>query len=414
MMSALGAVSAKGRPLEEPRLDHNFAGIKNLNNYTGYTYDYVLDLYFAQNRFYNPDTRQFITQDPIKDGMNWYVYCDANPLTRVDWLGLKPVSIRSYVESRGGEVSRLYYDDFFNAVSVTFILNNRAISVTMSGENSHELTVKNVGDSLFAHDYDLQNFFYHGNTGTNTATVNNKPTTGGTTIWIPSQMNINGETEQEKYLSGRLSNFAKVPWDQDKMNSLWETCEEMYRQYGIQVDPRFLLAIIIQEGTGSFNTSSTNRAADGQHGVETNFILDLMKANNLIFGKFLGYIYYGEEFNNAVQANFDLCDSDAGSIFGYANWGTPIIDFNNNSVRVGVYAGHSEWWKGVKSIYERLTYSGAANDYSEYLRNVERQAVEVIVGGSLPSYNFVAEKNGQNHLGVANGTWTIVAQKGDY
>ena len=139
----------------------------------------MFDLYFAQNRFYNPDTRQFITQDPIKDGMNWYVYCDANPLVRVDWLGLKPVSIRSYVESRGGEVSRLYYDDFFNAVSVTFILNNRAISVTMSGENSHELAVKNVGDSLFAHDYDLQNFFYHGNTGTNTATVNNKPTIGG-------------------------------------------------------------------------------------------------------------------------------------------------------------------------------------------------------------------------------------------
>jgi len=87
MMSTLCAASANGKPLEEPRLDHNFAGIKNLNNYTGYTYDYVLDLYFAQNRFYNADTRQFIAQDPIKDGMNWYVYCEANPLVNVDWLG---------------------------------------------------------------------------------------------------------------------------------------------------------------------------------------------------------------------------------------------------------------------------------------------------------------------------------------
>jgi|GEM_PF-5639891 len=51
----------------------------------------------------------------------------------------------------------------------------------MSGKNSHDLVVKNVGDSLFAHDYALQNFFYQGNTGTNTATVNNKPTTGGST-----------------------------------------------------------------------------------------------------------------------------------------------------------------------------------------------------------------------------------------
>jgi len=50
----------------------------------------VLDLYFAQKRFYNPNTRQFITQDPIKDGMNWYVYCEANPLVSVDWLGLAP------------------------------------------------------------------------------------------------------------------------------------------------------------------------------------------------------------------------------------------------------------------------------------------------------------------------------------
>ena len=92
MMSALGAASAKGKPLEEPRLDHNFAGIKNLNNYTGYTYDYVLDIYFAQNRFYNPDTRQFIIQDPIKDGMNWYVYCEANPLVNVDLRGLAGTS----------------------------------------------------------------------------------------------------------------------------------------------------------------------------------------------------------------------------------------------------------------------------------------------------------------------------------
>jgi len=77
-----------GKPLTEPRLDHNFAGIKNINNYTGYTYDYILDIYFAQNRFYNSDTRQFIQQDPIKDGMNFYQYVEGNPLTRVDWWGL--------------------------------------------------------------------------------------------------------------------------------------------------------------------------------------------------------------------------------------------------------------------------------------------------------------------------------------
>ena len=77
-----------GKPLTEPRLDHNFSGIKNINNYTGYTYDYILEIYFAQNRFYNPDTRQFTQQDPIKDGMNFYQYVGGNPLVFVDWFGL--------------------------------------------------------------------------------------------------------------------------------------------------------------------------------------------------------------------------------------------------------------------------------------------------------------------------------------
>ena len=114
MVPALGVASAKGRPLGEPRLDHNFAGIKNLNNYTGYTYDYVLDLYFAQNRFYNADTRQFITQDPIKDGMNWYVYCDANPLVNVDWLGLyyivQRVKFIPYSQGSGNGYLQVYDD----------------------------------------------------------------------------------------------------------------------------------------------------------------------------------------------------------------------------------------------------------------------------------------------------------------
>ena len=100
-----------GRALEEPRLDHNFAGIKNLNNYTGYTYDYVLDLYFAQNRFYNADTRQFITQDPIKDGMNWYVYCEANPLVNVDWWGYWTFAV-------GGEVNVAFMGRFAGGIQV--------------------------------------------------------------------------------------------------------------------------------------------------------------------------------------------------------------------------------------------------------------------------------------------------------
>ena len=117
-----------------------------------------------------------------------------------------------------------------------------------------------------------------------------------------------------------------IPWTQEKVDELWDACIEIEEIYGIQIDPRFLLAIIIQEGTGSFNTSSTNLAADGQNGVETNFSLDLMKANSLIFGKILGYAYYGEEFREVAGENSDKLSSGAGDVFDYINWNTPIID----------------------------------------------------------------------------------------
>ncbi|MDX2065147.1 MAG: RHS repeat-associated core domain-containing protein [Fimbriimonadaceae bacterium] len=40
------------------------------------------------HRYYDPSTGRFLTRDPIKDGRNWYTYCENNPLTAVDPLGL--------------------------------------------------------------------------------------------------------------------------------------------------------------------------------------------------------------------------------------------------------------------------------------------------------------------------------------
>jgi uncharacterized protein RhaS with RHS repeats len=35
-------------------------------------------------RFYDPEVGRFITVDPGKDGLNWYAYCNNNPLRYVD------------------------------------------------------------------------------------------------------------------------------------------------------------------------------------------------------------------------------------------------------------------------------------------------------------------------------------------
>ena len=76
-----------GKPLTETYTDTNFSGLDNANNFTGYTWDEVLGLYFAQNRFYDAENHRFTQEDPIKDGENWYRYCGNEPLSHIDWNG---------------------------------------------------------------------------------------------------------------------------------------------------------------------------------------------------------------------------------------------------------------------------------------------------------------------------------------
>jgi len=94
---------------EKPRspvdFDMNMAGVDNAVSFTSYTYDVVLDLYFAQARFYDANSRRFTQVDPIKDGINWYAYCGNNPIVFVDPSGLTEVGLRAYAESYGASVS---------------------------------------------------------------------------------------------------------------------------------------------------------------------------------------------------------------------------------------------------------------------------------------------------------------------
>lgn len=78
-----------GEPQRETYTDTNLSGIDALANFTGYTWDEVLDLYFAQNRFYDPADHRFTQEDIVKDSLNWYAYCDNNPTLRVDPWGLE-------------------------------------------------------------------------------------------------------------------------------------------------------------------------------------------------------------------------------------------------------------------------------------------------------------------------------------
>ncbi|MFP4364875.1 MAG: RHS repeat-associated core domain-containing protein [Spirochaetia bacterium] len=57
--------------------------------FTGKELDTDTGLYYFNARWYSPNTGRFITEDPARDGLNWFVYCSQNPLIYVDPTGLE-------------------------------------------------------------------------------------------------------------------------------------------------------------------------------------------------------------------------------------------------------------------------------------------------------------------------------------
>ena len=83
---------AWGMPVSPNKLLNNDHGNYVYATYTGHIFDTMLDIYFAEARFYNAQTRTWLDMDPIKDGGNWYQYCFSNPLRYWDPTGLVPVA----------------------------------------------------------------------------------------------------------------------------------------------------------------------------------------------------------------------------------------------------------------------------------------------------------------------------------
>ncbi len=58
--------------------------VDNPFRYASYWYDSETGLYYLMARYYNPVNGRFLSEDPARDGYNWYVYCNNNPLIYVD------------------------------------------------------------------------------------------------------------------------------------------------------------------------------------------------------------------------------------------------------------------------------------------------------------------------------------------
>ena len=59
----------------------------NLFRYGGEYYDKRTETVYLRARYYDSAYGRFTQEDPIRDGTNWYIYCDGNPVNRIDPSG---------------------------------------------------------------------------------------------------------------------------------------------------------------------------------------------------------------------------------------------------------------------------------------------------------------------------------------
>ncbi len=64
------------------------AQIDNPIRYAGEYFDDESGMIYLRARYYQPEVGRFVSEDPAKDGMNWYGYCSGNPVIRFDPSGL--------------------------------------------------------------------------------------------------------------------------------------------------------------------------------------------------------------------------------------------------------------------------------------------------------------------------------------
>ena len=76
--------------------------------YCGEYFDKETSSVYLRARYYSPVLGRFRTEDPIRDGQNWYIYAGNNPLFYLDPFGLEMVPLKEWFNYQMTYVSNKY------------------------------------------------------------------------------------------------------------------------------------------------------------------------------------------------------------------------------------------------------------------------------------------------------------------
>ncbi len=111
--------------------------------YSGEYFDAETGDYYLRARFYNPRLGRFLTEDPARDGSNWYVYCNNNPVGYVDPSGKSMVLTAAAVTY----AVRLVTGVIVTVLAAWFASPEGQQALNNGAKVIHE-AVKNVGEAI--------------------------------------------------------------------------------------------------------------------------------------------------------------------------------------------------------------------------------------------------------------------------
>lgn len=123
--------------------------IKNNHKYAGEYLDNDSGLVYLRARYYEPSIGRFISEDPARDDLNWYVYAKNNPVNAIDPSGLRTYFINGINNSKE-EGSPQYSIDFANKLTKKGVEDVRTIGVyngtgTITGVGQVAMEMVNKG-----------------------------------------------------------------------------------------------------------------------------------------------------------------------------------------------------------------------------------------------------------------------------
>ena len=133
--------------------------------YCGEYTDAETGMIYLRNRYYDPTTGRFITEDIAHDGLNWYVYCRNNPIMLIDPNGLKsyvfygsdqiknkePIEKALYEINPDSPVQSFYIsspEDFYNAWNSMGFEDGKEVDIDTVVINIHGTINNNVGSMV--------------------------------------------------------------------------------------------------------------------------------------------------------------------------------------------------------------------------------------------------------------------------